>query len=359
MNRRAAVKSIAFVGAAATAIPQAALAEQEKFRWKLVSVFPPKLPIYQEAVERFAQRVETASGGRLKIKVFAAGELVPPLEVFDTVRQGTAELGVGTPAYWAGKSSAAQLLTGVPFGMNSQQTDAWFTEGGGMQLWEDLYAPFNLIPLRFGYSGSQMAGWYNKEIKTSADFNGLKVRMTGLGGKVLSEFGANVVLIPGSELYLSLERGVIDAAEWIGPFVDKRMGFDRIAKYYYSPCWHESTVTIELMINSAAWANLPADLREIIALAASETASWTLAVSDARNSSALRELRDNKRISIQTLPTAVLKDLKKKAFQLLDGMSAEDKQFKKIYSSYRRYQRQLLPWSEIGDEAAIRAVRLE
>jgi len=201
-----------------------------KYTWKLVTTWPPNFPILGEACSLFAKWVDTMSNGRMQIQVFGGGELVPALECFDAVSSGAADMSHGAAYYWAGKINAAQFFASVPFGMNAQQLNSWLIGGDGLQLWQELYAPYNLIPFPGGNSGVQMGGWFNKEINTIADFKGLKMRMPGLGGKVLSAVGASPLLISGGELYTSLERGVIDATEWMGPFHDYKMGFHESMK---------------------------------------------------------------------------------------------------------------------------------
>jgi len=198
----------------------------EQFRWKMVTTWPPGFPILGEGCELLADLCRKMSGGRLDISVYGGGELVPALEAFDAVRNGAAEVGSGAAYYWAGKAPAAQFFAGYPFGLNAQQMNAWLLSGGGMELWRELYAGYNLVPFTGGNTGVQMGGWYNRKINSITDFKGLKMRMPGLGGRVLERLGGTPVLLPGGELYTGLERGIIDAAEWVGPYHDAFMGFD-------------------------------------------------------------------------------------------------------------------------------------
>ena len=195
------------------------------YEWKLVTTWPPHFPILGEYVDEFAKWVEQMSNGRLKIQVYGGGELVPALEVFDAVSGGVAEMGHGSAYYWAGKLPSAQFFGSVPFGMNAQQVNAWLYFGGGLDLWRELYSEHSLVPFVCGNTGGQMGGWFNKEINTMKDFVGLKMRIPGLGGKVIAKTGATSILAPGGELYTDLDRGVIDALEWIGPYHDSIMGF--------------------------------------------------------------------------------------------------------------------------------------
>jgi TRAP-type mannitol/chloroaromatic compound transport system substrate-binding protein len=195
------------------------------FEWRMVTTWPPHFPILGEGADKIAKMIGTMSGGRLKIQVYGGGELVPALESFDAVSAGTAHMGHSASYYWAGKAPASQLFTSVPFGMNTQQTYAWILYGGGLQLWEELYSPFNLIPLPGGNTGCQMGGWFNKEINSVADLKGLRMRIPGIGGKIITKAGGSAVLSPGGEIYTNLERGVIDATDWVGPFHDWKWDF--------------------------------------------------------------------------------------------------------------------------------------
>jgi TRAP-type mannitol/chloroaromatic compound transport system substrate-binding protein len=209
------------------------------FRWKMVTTWPANFPVFQEGAEKFAEDVRVMSNGRLDVQVYAGGELVPSLQVFDAVSQGTVEMGHGSPYYWAGKVPQAQFFSSVPFGMTAKGMNAWLYNGGGLELWRETYAPFNLIPFPMGNTGVQMGGWFNKKIESLEDIKGLRMRIPGLGGKVLKRAGGNPVLMAGGEIYTALERGTIDATEWVAPFHDLRLGLDRAAQYYYYPGWHE------------------------------------------------------------------------------------------------------------------------
>jgi len=260
--------------ATAGAIQAPAVHAQQKFNWKMVTTWPPKLPYLQTGADRFAERVKEISGGRLTIQVFAGGELVPPLGAFDAVTDGTVEMASGAAYYWAGKAPATQWFAAVPFGMNAQGMAAWFYGGDGLKLWEEVYAPFNLIPRPGGNTGVQMGGWFNKKIETIEDYKGLKMRIPGLGGKVVAKAGGTVVLTPGGEIFTNLERGVIDATEWVGPLHDLRMGFYKAAKYYYYPGWHEPGTTLEYIFNKKAYESLPKDLQMILDMASAESYAW-------------------------------------------------------------------------------------
>jgi TRAP-type mannitol/chloroaromatic compound transport system substrate-binding protein len=303
------------------------------YNWKMVTTWPPNFPIFQEGVEQFAREVGTMSDGRLNIKVYAGGELVPPLETFDAVSQGTVEMGHGAAYYWAGKIPAAQFFTAVPFGMNAQGMNAWFYGGGGLELWQEVYAPYNLVPFPVGNTGVQMGGWFNKKIESVDDLKGLKMRIPGLGGKVLAKAGGTPVLRAGGEIYTSLERGEIDATEWVGPYHDERLGLYRAAKYYYYPGWHEPGTALELIVNKKAWESLPEDLQLIVKTAARSTSLWMFAEFEAQNLAALERLKKQYNVQVLEFPPDVLHELHKLANEALAEEAAKDEQFDRVYKA--------------------------
>ncbi|MEN8217685.1 MAG: TRAP transporter substrate-binding protein [Pseudomonadota bacterium] len=327
------------------------------FHWKMVTTWPPNFPIFQTGVEQLAKDIEIMSGGRLKVKVFAGGELVPPLQAFDAVSQGTVEMGHGAAYYWAGKVPAAQFMSGVPFGMTAKGMNAWLYKGGGLELWRELYEPFNLVPFPAGNSGVQMGGWFNKKIESVDDLKGLKMRIPGLGGKVLAKAGGTPILLAGGELYTALERGTIDATEWVGPFHDKRLGLYRAAKYYYYPGWHEPGTTLEFIINSKAWAELPEDLQKIVEIATHSINQQIYIEFEALNIKALRELKEEHNVEVLTFPPEVLKKLKHLTIEALDEEAAKSAPFKKVYEAYKKFQADNAAWNAISDDAYSRALQ--
>ncbi len=330
-------------------------APAKTYNWKIVTTWPPNFPIFQEGVQRFADDVKTISNGRLKIKVFAGGELVPALQVFDAVSQGTVEMGHGAGYYWAGKLPAAQFFTAVPFGMNAQGMNAWLSAGDGLTLWRELYQPHNLVPFPMGNTGVQMGGWFNKKIDSVADIKGLKMRIPGLGGKVFAKAGGSPILMAGGEIYTALDRGTIDATEWVGPFHDERLGLYRAAKYYYYPGWHEPGPVLELTVNAQAFASLPADLQKVIEVAASDTNQWMLNQFEARNMQALHRLKDEHRVQVLPFPDDVLAELHRLTGEVLDEESAKDPAFKKVYENYRAFMADHDEWGQLSEAAYQRA----
>ncbi|NOZ51921.1 MAG: TRAP transporter substrate-binding protein [Gammaproteobacteria bacterium] len=325
--------------------------QQKTYHWKMVTTWPPNFPIFQEGVDRFAAEVNTMSNGRLNIKVFAGGELIPALQTFDAVSQGSVEIGHGAAYYWAGKIPAAQFFTAVPFGMNAQGMNAWLYGGGGLTLWREIYDRHNLVPFPMGNTGVQMGGWFNKKINTVKDLKGLKMRIPGLGGKVLAKAGGTPILLAGSEIYTSLERGNIDATEWVGPFHDERLGLYRAAKYYYYPGWHEPGPVLELIANKAAWQSLSDDLQKIIEVAAASANVWMLSQFEANNLSALRKLKEEHKVEVIPFPDEVITALRNHTKEVMDELSSGDAEFKKVYDAYTTFSRDNDAWNTLSEAA--------
>ena len=360
MKRRVFLKKLGLgsvaAGTAAAGIGSAEAAD--RFNWKLVTTWPPNFPIFQDGVKRFAGEVKRMSRGQLNIQVFAGGELIPPLQTFDAVSQGTVEMGHGAAYYWAGKIPAGQFFTAVPFGMNAQGMNAWLYSGGGLDLWREIYAPHNLVPFPMGNTGVQMGGWFRKPINSLADLKGLKMRIPGLGGKVIARAGVNPVLLAGGEIYTALERGTIDATEWVGPFHDLRLGLYRAAKYYYYPGWHEPGPTLELTINKSAWQKLPAHLQLIIENATAASNVWMLSEFEARNLEALNTLKTKYQVKVHPFPDDVIHELHNLTKQTLDEEADKDKIFKKVYSAYMEFSRHNAQWNTISEAAYAKALSI-
>ena len=322
------------------------------FIWKLVTTWPANFPVFQEGVERFAEDVSTMSNGRLDIKVYAGGQLVPPLGVFDAVTQGSVEMGHGGAYYWAGKVPAAQFMSTVPFGMTAGGVNAWFYAGDGIKLWHEIYQPFNLKAFPMGNTSAQMGGWFNKKIESVDDLKGLKMRIPGLGGKVLARAGGNPVLMAAGEIYTALERNTIDATEWVGPFHDLRLGLQRAAKYYYFPGWHEPGSALELLINQAAWDSLSPDLQKIIEMSAAANNIWMHAEFDVRNQEALQVLKEKHgNIEIVEFPKEVIAEFKRLTAEVLEEEAAKDPVFKKVHDNYKTFSEQNAEWDDLSDGA--------
>ena len=320
------------------------------YEWRMVTTWTPNLPILQEGAKMMAQWIEEMSEGRMKITVYAGGELIPALEGFDAVSQGVAEMCHGTPYYWAGKAPATQFFSSVPFGMNAQQMHAWIYSGGGLALWEELYAPFNLISMPAGNTGFQMGGWFNKEINSVADLKGLKMRIPGLGGKVIKKAGGSAILSALGEIYTNLERGVIDATEWIGPYHDYLMGFHKAAKYYYYPGWHEPGSVMELMVNKDAFEALPTYLQMIIRTAAARSTIWMLSEFEAKNNVYLQKLINEEDVQVRKFPDPVLQALKGYSDEVIQELIEADAFSKKVYESFSTFRQTVTGWNDIGEK---------
>lgn len=309
----------------------------EIFHWRLVTTWPKKFPGLGLAPENFADMVREMSHGRLDITVHGANEIVPALGVFDAVSSGSVEMGHGAAYYWKGKIAAAPFFTTIPFGMNVLEYNGWLHYGGGMELWREIYAPFNLIPFAGGNTGVQMGGWFNREIHSVEDLKGLKMRIPGYGGEVFTQAGGTAVNIPGGELYTSLQSGVIDATEWVGPYNDRAFGFQEIAKYYYYPGWHEPGPTLEFIINDDAFARLPKDLQKMVEVATRAVNQDMMDEYTARNNTALVDLIENQGVELRRFPDDVLQTFKRISTEIYEKRAQEDETFAKVYQSYKAF----------------------
>lgn len=328
---------------------------QQVFHWKLVTTWPKNFPGLGTAPEKFAAMVNKMSQGRLLIKVYGAGELVPAMGVFDAVSTGSAEAGHGAAYYWKGKLASSIFFTAVPFGMTAQEMNGWLYHGGGLELWREAYAPFNLIPMAGGNTGVQMAGWFNKEINSVADVKGLKMRIPGSGGEVWNRLGGTSVTLPGGELYTSLQTGVIDATEWVAPYNDLAFGFHEVAKYYYYPGWHEPGSTLELIINKSAFEALPEDLKAIVETAARYANADMLDEYTARNNAALRELVDVHHVQLRKLPDDVIRELHQASDDYLKELANTDPLTKRVYASWKNFMDGAKEYHHISEQSYINA----
>jgi TRAP-type mannitol/chloroaromatic compound transport system substrate-binding protein len=342
-------------GSGQTQTTAADTAEVKNYRWKMITTWPKNLPGLGAAPERLAQKLRVMSAGRLDIKVYGAGELVGALEVFDAVSQGTAQMGHGAAYYWRGKIPAAAFFATVPFGMNAQEMNGWLHYGGGLELWRELYAPFNLVPFAAGNSGVQMAGWFNKEINSVDDLKGLKMRIPGLGGEVLARAGGTPVVLPGGEIYTALQTGVIDATEWVGPYNDLAFSLHTAAKYYYYPGWHEPGPTLEAMVNKEAWDSLPADLQMMIEVATRAINDDMLSEFTARNNAALVTLVQEHGVQLRRLPDDVLVKLKAISKEVVAEAALENELAERIHNSYTTFQQDVARYHSYSEQAYLNA----
>jgi TRAP-type mannitol/chloroaromatic compound transport system substrate-binding protein len=321
------------------------------YRWKLVMTWPKNFPGLGTGVEEFASNVDRMSNGRLKIHVYGAGELVPALEVFDAVSQGTAEMGHAAAYYWKGKLPSAPFFSTMPFGMTVNELNAWLHNGGGLELWREAYGPFDILPFAAGNTGVQMAGWFNREINSMEDFRGLKMRIPGLGGDVIRRAGGQPINIPGGELYSSMQTRVIDALEWVGPYNDIAFGFHQVARYYYYPGWQEPGPSLELLVNKRAYEALPADLQAIVEVAARSLNQSVLDEYVARNASSYRELVDRHKVDVRPLPPAVLDGLRELSREVVEELAASDPMAARVYESQKAFMVDVARYHAISEEA--------
>jgi len=331
----------------------ASSATAAEHEWRMLLAVGSNVPVFGTGAATLARNIETMSGGRIAIKIYGANELVAPFEIFDAVTQGTAEIGLGASYFWKGKVPEAQFFSAVPFGMTAQETNAWLFKGEGRALWRKAYEPFGLVPFPAGNTGIQMAGWFNKEINSVADLKGLKVRMPGLGGEVLSRAGATIVNIPGGEIFSALQAGTIDGTdgtEWIGPFPDLTFGLYRAARYYYYPGWQEPGSTIEALVNKAALEALPADLQAIVEAATMAATMEMLAELTIRNSQALKSLVEEHGVQLRPLPDEVLKELARLSKIVVAELAASSPEAAEISRSYQTCQNQVQAWHRISEQ---------
>jgi TRAP-type mannitol/chloroaromatic compound transport system substrate-binding protein len=355
MQRRTFITGAAGATAAAAAIGSGSAWAKPEHKWKMVTTWPKNFPGLGTGANKLAELIGTLSGGRIEVKVFGAGELVPAFEVFDAVSSGTAEMGHGGAYYWKGKSEAAQFFSSVPFGLTAQEMNGWLYHGGGLDLWTELYAGFGLVPAPAGNTGVQMGGWFKKEINSVADLAGLKMRIPGLGGEVLRRAGGTPVNLPGGELFTALQSGTIDATEWVGPYNDLAFGLYKAAKYYYYPGWQEPGTTLEAMINKKVFDGLPKDLQAIVLNACKVVNQDMLAEYTARNPAALRTLVTEHGVDLRKFPDDVIVKLRELSDQVVAEIAQKDAFSQKTYASYRKFLTQAKEWSAISELTYLKA----
>ena len=317
-----------------------------KTKIKLATSWPAKFPIMGEGVEYFADNVKAMSGGDIEIKIYSKNTLVPALGVFDATSAGQIDAFHSGPYYWKGKNSAFSLFSGYPFGQINSELSAWFMFGGGYELWRELYARYNLYPLLGGNTSVQMGGWFKKPIDSVEDLKGLKMRIPGLGGEVLAKMGVNPILLPAGEIGLALERGVLDATEWVGPALDIKMGFHKVAPYYYSG-WHEPGSTLELTFNKRKWDKLPSEHKAIITIASQEMHSRMSFDFQAKNAEAISEL-EKYNIKIRKFSPNIMRVAKQKFDKVIEELSTQNRDFAKVYKSASTFLDKQKKWSDVG-----------
>jgi TRAP-type mannitol/chloroaromatic compound transport system substrate-binding protein len=340
--------------AAASAIVDAPhVIAQPKVQWRMSTTWPPALDMLQGAAQRLAKVVEEMSGGRFRIEVFPGGQIMPQFDCFDAASKGTIEAFMGAPYYWPEKEPAVQWFSTVPFGMDPAGMTAWYYQGDGLRLWEETYAAFNLVPRPGPGIAPQMAGWFRRKINTIGDYRGLKMRIPGLGGKVVAKAGGTVVLTPAADIYAALERGVIDASEWIGPYDDMKLGLHNTARYYYYPGWHEPGTVTGFGFNKKAYDALPVDLRLTLDHAAEVVQIYGLTDYHVKNAIALERLKVEfkGKVEVVQFPVPVLRDLKKLATEVVREESEKTPMARKVHASYTKFQTMLGPWDHVAEGA--------
>ena len=351
-RRRFMIKAAAATGAVAAGaiVDVPSVIAQPKVQWRLSTAWTPALDMLQGAAQRLATVVEKISAGRFRIEVFPGGQIMPPLACFEAATRGTIEAFHGPSYYWPEKEPAVQWFSTVPFGMDPAGMTAWYYQGDGLALWEETYATFNLVPRPGPAIAPQMAGWFRKKINTIGDYRGLKMRIPGLGGKVVAKAGGTVVLTPASEIYAALERGVIDACEWIGPHDDMKLGLHNTARYYYYPGWHEPGTVTGFGFNKKAYDALPLDLRGALDHAAEVVQIYGLTDYHVKNAIALERLKAEfkNKVELLQLPVPVLRDLKKLATEVIKDESEKSLMARKVHTSFSKFQGLLTRWDQLA-----------
>ncbi len=313
---------------------------------KLATSWPAHFPIMGTGVEKFVEKVKRASGGSLEIKLFPKNTLIPALAVFDATSSGEIDAFHSGPYYWKGKNSAFSLFSGAPFGFTAEEINSWMIFGDGLNMWREMYAKYNLYPFLGGNTNIQMGGWFRKPIKSLADMKGLKMRIPGLGGEVFSELGVNTILLPAGEIYTSLERGVIDATEWVGPALDLKMGFYKVAPYYYSG-WHEPGSVLELTFNKRVFEKLSDEHKAIIDMATSDMNSTMMIEFHAENIKALVKLKEL-HVSIDSYPKDVIAAAKVALESVAVRLSNANPDFKRVYEDAQKYLKLSKEWDKVS-----------
>lgn len=360
MKRRVFLSGAALTGAAAAASTFAKPAlSQGRMEWRMVTTWPKNFPGLGTGAELLAKMITDMSGGRLSIKVFGAGEIVPAFEAMDAVASGTVEMGHGAPYYWKGKVSATQYIAGMPFGLNAQEQNAWFQYGGGQELADKAYEQLGCKFFPGGNTGTQMGGWFNKEMTSLDDYKGLKMRIPGLGGEVVKAAGGNVVNLPGGEIPPALQSGAIDATEWVGPYNDLAFGLYKSAKYYYYPGWHEPATVLDNFINLSKWNGLPDDLKAVIQAANTAVNQIVLSEFTARNNAALVTLRNKHNVDVRKFSDDILAGLGGLAGQVLADLTAADPLSKEVFDSITKFRGGAVSWAQFSEAAFLAARTLD
>jgi TRAP-type mannitol/chloroaromatic compound transport system substrate-binding protein len=359
MDRRSVLTRAGIAGVlAAGAAP--AVHAQSAVRWRLASSFPKSLDTIYGAAEVFAQKVKALSSGKFDISVHAAGEITPAFGVVDAVQQGAVDAAHTAPYYFFGKDETFAIGGAIPFGLNSRQMSAWTFEGNGLKLMREFYAKYNIISFACGNTGAQMGGWYRKEIKSVHDIKGMKMRIGGFAGRVLERMGGVPQNIPGGDIYPALEKGTIDAAEWIGPYDDQKLGLNKVAPFYYYPGWWEGGLQLDLYINQKAYDALSAENKAIVEAASAYAHVETQAKYDVKNPTALKQLV-GAGAKLRPFPADVMAEAFKQSMQLYEELNAKNENWKKVYTDYAKFRSDQNLWfrfTEMGFDRFMQSQKL-
>ena len=348
MQRREFIKKAA-AGVTAGALAAPAIAQSNPtVSWRLASSFPKSLDTIFGAAEIVAKRVSQLTDGKFSIRTFPGGELVPALQVFDAVQAGTIEIGHSASYYYFGKDATFAFDTAIPFGLTSRQQTAWMDQGGGRQLMREFFQDFGVLNFMGGNTGCQMGGWFRKEVNTPQELNGLKMRVGGFAGRVMQKLGVVPQQIAGGDIYPALEKGTIDAAEWIGPYDDEKLGFNKVAPFYYAPGWWECGAQLSFYVNQKEWDKLPKDYQAALEVATYEAHVVMQAMYDARNPGALARLMKNG-VKLRSFSKSILDACSKAATEVFDEESQKNPRFKKVFEQWRRFQREQNQWYSVAE----------
>jgi TRAP-type mannitol/chloroaromatic compound transport system substrate-binding protein len=354
ITRRGMIVKAGAATAAAAAFPAPAISQGIR-EFKLATSWPKDLPGLQTSAERIGRAITVATGNRIRVTVFAAGELVKPFEVFDAVSSGVIEMYHSAEYYWERRSPAFNFFAAVPFGFTADEMAAWIHFGGGQALWDELSANYNIKPLLTTNTGVQMGGWFSKEVSSVQSYAGLKYRMPGLGGEVLRRLGATVVNLPGGEIVPALRSGAIDASEWVGPWDDMHLGLHKASKFYYYPGFHEPGTVLATAINKARWDSLTAEERGLITTVANAEYTYSLAEFNTNNAKSLQELRQDKNIEIRKFDDSILKAFGEHSGEVMAEVGAKDPLTRRTYQSYMEFRNRYTPWSDMAERAYLNA----
>jgi len=347
-QRRRFLAGGAAAGAAAFLAAPAVAQTTPTITWRMATSWPKSLDTIYGGADLIGKRVTEATGGKFNIKVFAGGEIVGGLQVLDAVQNGTVECGHTAPYYYFGKDPTFAFACAIPFGLNARQQYAWMIHGGGLELTRDFFKDYNMINIPAGNTGCQMGGWFRKEIRTTKDLEGLKMRIGGTAGLVMSKLGVVPQQIAGGDIYPSLEKGTIDAAEWVGPYDDEKLGFYKVAKHYYYPGWWEGAPELDVLVGNKAWAALPKEYQTILEMACGEAYDWMVAKYDALNPPALKRLIAGG-VQLHPFSNEIMAAFYKTSTEVYDDIAGKNAKFKKIYEPWKKFREDQVQWTSIAE----------